>query len=114
MLNMVGMKVIKCIYVNFLQLLDIVVDDIQYISYPLACQRDDKQSSREEDGIDINMFNIVIATVRDSTMQRLRPVDLADARSRRGRRFVSGEDPIASIMGLTNINIGISVATLRR
>lgn len=90
------------------------MDDIQYISYPMACQRDDKQSSVDENGIDINMFNVVIATVRDSTMQRLRPVDLADARSRHGGRVISGEDPIAVIMGLANINIGISVPTLRR
>ena len=99
--------------------MDLVVDDIQYISFPMSCQRDDQHmgggnsSDNDEETDYINMFNIVVATVRDSAMHRLRTAENWGTRHSY-RPSSPGEDPIAAVMGLGNITSGISIPILRR
>ena len=100
------------------QLFDLVVEDVQYISFPMSCQRDNRPftSAASNDSTDqhtdyVTMFNVVIAMVRESAMRRVRGSQRA---SRRPRQPVPGVDPVAEVMGLGNLHGGISVATVCR
>lgn len=93
--------------------MDIIIDDLQYISFPMPCSHSstlsdnaDITSSLIHD--DLSMFNVVIATVRENSLKRIR------SRQRSCGRQQPGEDPVAELLGLSNRSLPLTKETLQR
>ena len=102
----------KASYYN--QVLDLVIDDLHYISFPCPCKfNKNAERSDQLSGIDnINLFNVVITKVRDSAMNKFTNLDggsyskewCGDREEDGGRDWNylldPGVDPISVAMGL--------------
>ena len=77
-------------------MLELYIDDLHYISYPTSCTEEISISSESSSAYVITMFNVVVATVRQSAWHKISksfdnilPSNLVDS------------DPVASAMGLS-------------
>mmetsp|Transcript_22496 Transcript_22496/g.32851 ORF Transcript_22496/g.32851 Transcript_22496/m.32851 type:complete len:723 (+) Transcript_22496:106-2274(+) len=94
----------------FNKVLDLVIDDLQYVSLPIPCQRDPQLLSGDDPDItdDITMFSVIISTVREGAIAK------AQSKPRPTGRRQPGEDPVAELLGLGNGRNPLSIAVLHR
>lgn len=89
------------------KIMNIIIDDLQYISFPMPCSyHDNPELSSLHD--DLSMFNVVIATVRENSLKRIRTRPTSCGRQK------PGDDPIAELLGLNNRSLPLTKETLHR
>ena len=108
----------------FNKVLELTIDDLHYISFPCPCSDELSSDSSSPTGTDvITLFNVVIATLRESTVKAL----LAKTQSvpdhgdpsrglRGGAAAKVGADPVAFALGLggTTFKEAVRPTLLRR
>lgn len=117
----------------FNKIFELTIDDVHYISYPCPCVEKGEENSIEYNNLSSNndvitLFNVVIATVRESAMKRV----LGEAYTRffntssnkntktyirkdfTNDANISGTDPVAITMGLSNSISILSTSTIRK
>lgn len=112
----------------FNKALELAIDDLVYISYPCPCSDELSSDTSLQSGTDvITLFNVVIATVRQSALQRLQAKQLKNIPDM--HRYIDGDgecnaiyscrpgvDPVATALGLTGTARGrpLRIETLKR
>jgi hypothetical protein len=86
--------------------MDIIIENLQYISFPMPCSHSNLADCSVSD--DLSMFNVVIATVRESALRRTK------TRASTTGRKNPGEDPVAELLGLSNRTLPLTKETLHR
>ena len=89
----------------FNKVLELTIDDLHYVSFPCPCSDELSSDSSVATSTDvITLFNVVIATVRESTMKALlaktKPSHGSSARRDGGTMVKVGVDPVAVALGL--------------
>ena len=89
----------------FNKVLELTIDDLHYVSFPCPCSDELSSDSSVSTSTDvITLFNVVIATVRESTMKALlaktKPSHGSTIRRDDGAAIKVGVDPVAVALGL--------------
>jgi hypothetical protein len=93
------------------KVMEIIIEDLQYISFPMPCSNEFLNlSSSSSVHDDLSMFNVVIATVRENALRRIRNRPSTTENARRK----PGEDPVAELLGLSNQTLSLTKETLHR
>jgi hypothetical protein len=93
------------------KVMEIIIEDLQYISFPMPCSHEFLElSSSTAVHDDLSMFNVVIATVRENALRRIRNRPLTTENARRK----PGEDPVAELLGLSNHTLPLTKEILHR
>lgn len=95
----------------FNKVMDIIIEDLQYISFPMPCTSESPLNNCSNDDSlrdDLSMFNVVVATVRESALKRTlnRPYS--------SERRKPGEDPVSELLGLSNRRLPLKKEILKR
>ena len=119
----------------FNKIFELTIDDVHYISYPCPCVEKGEEntidSNLSSNSDVITLFNVVIATVRESAMKRVlgeeytRFFNTTSTSSSSGTKTyikkdftnsnnISGSDPVAITMGLSNSISILSISTIRK
>ena len=90
----------------FNKVLELTIDDLHYVSFPCPCSDELSSDSSVATSTDvITLFNVVIATVRESTMKAIlaktKPSHGSSTRRDGGAMFKAGVDPVAVALGLS-------------
>jgi hypothetical protein len=86
----------------------VIIDDLEYISFPLSCSREQIAEDKDPGGDVLSMFNVVIACIRESALHSTYTRPLASAMS------LAGEDPVAALLGLSTTRRPIALPVLHR
>lgn len=105
----------------FNKVLEIIIDDLHYISYPTPCSEELSDIADSSGTNVISLFNIVIASVRESSLRRHSSFINNNNNNSNNNGSVSdkskfrkpGLDPIASVLGLQKDPIAPSPEVIR-
>ena len=94
----------------FNKVMDLIIDDLQYISFPMPCGSETPLCSLNEDSFrdDLSMFNVVLATVRESALKKTLNRPFIPTRRN------PGEDPVSELLGLSNRRLSLTKNILKR
>jgi hypothetical protein len=104
----------------FNKILELTIDDLHYISFPCPCSDELSADTSSQTATDvITLFNVVIATVRDSAIKRLESIPSSDSQTRDHRSLfskndIAGSDPVASALGLRSNAKAVCPNAVRR
>lgn len=105
----------------FNKVLELTIDDLHYISFPCPCSDELSTDTSIQTTTDvITLFNVVIATVRESAMRKLESISNAESKRSNKKKNVfskyeaSGSDPVAAALGLQSNAQTVCPAVLRR
>lgn len=100
--------------------MELTIDDLRYISFPCPCSDELSTDTSSQTATDvITLFNVVIATVRDSAIKKLESLPSSnpnrkDQRSLFSKNDTAGSDPVAAALGLRNNAKAVCPNALRR
>ena len=101
--------------------MELTIDDLHYISFPCPCSDELSTDAGGETTTDvITLFNVVIATVRESAMKRVESSLSANSKINDQRKSLfskfetAGTDPVAAALGLRGNGKAVSSSALRR
>lgn len=101
--------------------MELTIDDLHYISFPCPCSDELSTDVGGETTTDvITLFNVVIATVRESAMKKVESALSANSKINDQRKSLfskfetAGSDPVAAALGLRGNGKAVSSSALRR
>ena len=99
----------------FNKVLELTIDDLHYISFPCPCSDELSTDTSVQTTTDvITLFNVVIATVRESAMKKLEATSGSNSNLSFSKFESAGSDPVAITLGLQSANQAVSPNVLRR